>query len=400
MSDQTRQFPYDVAVIGGCGHVGLPLALLIANRQRKVLVYDINASAVAGVREGKMPFVEEGADALLTAALAGGTLDCTTDPAGLAKCRILILIVGTPVDEHLNPSFEAIPRTLEKCLPYLNDDQVLVLRSTVYPGTSAKVRHWLQEHGLKTSVAFCPERVAQGRSLREFSELPQIVSAFDERGMQGVQDLFRAMTNDLVVMQPMEAELAKLLTNAWRYIQFATVNQFYMIAESHGLDFDRILEGSKHNYPRLASIPGPGFAAGPCLFKDTMQLAAFSRNQFFIGHAAMLVNEGLPAFVVDQLAEKMPLADKTVGILGMAFKAESDDARSSLSYKLKKILNLHAGRVICTDPYVVDSTLVPLDRVLAESDAIVVGTPHPDYRGLRVRPGVAIMDVWNVLDYT
>jgi UDP-N-acetyl-D-mannosaminuronic acid dehydrogenase len=394
-----QKFPFDVGVIGGCGHVGLPLALLLANKKRRVLIYDINQHAVDQVRAGKMPFVENGAEALLAAGLEAGTLDCSTDPAALAKCRILILIVGTPVDEHLNPSFEAIPRALERCLPYLSDEQVLVLRSTVYPGTSAKVQQWLRERGLGTSVTFCPERVAQGHSVREFSELPQIISAFDERGTHAVRDLFGSMTDDLVVMEPMEAELAKLLTNAWRYIQFATVNQFYMIAERHGLNFDRILQGSKHNYPRLAGMPGPGFAAGPCLFKDTMQLAAFSQNQFFLGHAAMLVNEGLPAFVVEQLAKQMPLADKTVGILGMGFKAESDDGRSSLSYKLKKILNLQARRVLCTDPYVRDPSLVPLEQVLAEADAMVVGTPHQPYRKLRVRPEVAVMDVWNILEY-
>jgi UDP-N-acetyl-D-mannosaminuronic acid dehydrogenase len=393
----SSEFSYDVGVIGGCGHVGLPLALLIASKGRKVLIYDISERAVAQVREGKMPFFEEGAEALLAVDLAAGTLDCSTDPSGLGRCRILILIIGTPVDEHLNPSFDAIPRALERCLPYLRDEQVIVLRSTVYPGTSAKVQQWLRDRGLKTTVTFCPERVAQGHSLREFAELPQIVSAFDERGMQAVEELFGSMTDALVVMQPMEAELAKLLTNAWRYIQFATVNQFYMIAEGNGLDFDRILKGSKLNYPRLSGMPGPGFAAGPCLFKDTMQLAAFSQNQFFLGHAAMLVNEGLPAFVVERLAEKMPLADKTVGILGMGFKAETDDPRSSLSYKLKKILGLRARRVLCTDPFVPDASLVPLDRVLAESDAIVVGTPHAAYRGLKLRRGIAAMDVWNIL---
>ncbi len=393
----SSEFSYDVGVIGGCGHVGLPLALLIASKGRKVLIYDISERAVARVREGKMPFFEEGAEALLAADLAAGTLDCSTDPAGLARCRVLILIIGTPVDEHLNPSFDAIPRALERCLPFLRDEQVIVLRSTVYPGTSAKVQQWLREHGLKTAVTFCPERVAQGHSLREFAELPQIVSAFDDRGMKAVEELFGSMTKDLAVMQPAEAELAKLLTNAWRYIQFATVNQFYMIAEANGLDFDRILKGSKLNYPRLAGMPGPGFAAGPCLFKDTMQLAAFSQNQFFLGHAAMLVNEGLPAFVVERLAEKMPLGDKTVGILGMGFKAEIDDPRSSLSYKLKKILGLRARRVLCTDPFVPDPSLVPIERVLAESDAIVVGTPHGAYRNLKPRPGVAVMDVWNIL---
>jgi UDP-N-acetyl-D-mannosaminuronic acid dehydrogenase len=303
------------------------------------------------------------------------------------------------VAEPPPPSFEAIPRALEKCLPYLRDEQIIILRSTVYPGTSAKVRDWLRDQGLKTSVAFCPERVAQGHSLREFAELPQIVSGFDERGLEAATDLFGCMTDDLVVMQPMEAELAKLITNAWRYIQFATVNQFYMIAEKNGLDFNRILTGSKHNYPRLASMPAPGFAAGPCLFKDTMQLAAFSQNQFFLGHSAMLVNEGLPGFVVDQLEKKLPLEGKTVGVIGMGFKAETDDPRSSLSYKVKKILNMKARRVLTTDPFVKDPALVPLEQVLSEADAVIIGTPHKQYRGLKekLRPDLVVMDIWNIL---
>lgn len=387
---------FDVGVIGGCGHVGLPLALLIASKQHRVLVYDVDAAAVAKVNGGQMPFAEDGAPALLEAALAGGRLHCTTDPAPLARCEVLILIIGTPVDEHLNPSLDAIPRALERCLPYLRDDQVLILRSTVYPGTSAKVQQWLREHGKPLSVAFCPERVAQGRSLAEMADLPQIISAFDERGRAAAEKLFRRMTDSLVVMEPMEAEIAKLFTNAWRYIQFATVNQFYMMAQSHGLDFHRILEGIRHRYPRLAGMPGPGFAAGPCLFKDTMQLAAFSQNQFFLGHAAMLVNEGLPAFIVSELKRRMPLASKTVGVLGMAFKAGSDDPRSSLSYKLKKILRIEAARVLCTDPHVRDEGLVPLEQVLREADVLIIGTPHPEYRDLRLRPGVDVVDIWNL----
>ncbi len=390
-------FSFDVAVIGGCGHVGLPLALLLAAKGKRVRIYDIDERAVAQVGAGHMPFQETGADELLTRALDDGTLDCTTEAAAIADCRVVILIVGTPVDAHLNPSFAAIPRALEACGPHLRDEQLLILRSTVYPGTSAKVQQWLRERGLQTSVAFCPERVAQGHSLREFAELPQIIGAFDERGLAVATELFRSMTDEVVVMQPMEAELAKLLTNAWRYIQFAAVNQFYMIAETHGLDFGRILSGSKFKYPRLAGVPGPGFAAGPCLFKDTMQLAAFSENQFFLGHAAMLVNEGLPAFVVQQLSRKLALADKTVGVLGMAFKAESDDTRSSLSFKLRKVLELRARRVLCTDPYVDDPRLVPLEEVMGQADAIVVGAPHAVYRKLVVPPGMVVVDVWNIL---
>jgi UDP-N-acetyl-D-mannosaminuronic acid dehydrogenase len=185
------------------------------------------------------------------------------------------------------------------------------------------------------------------------------------------------------------------MTNAWRYVQFATVNQFYMLATGHGVDFDRILHGCRHNYPRMQWLPGPGFAAGPCLLKDTMQLAAFSRNSFPLGHSAMLVNEGLPARMVELAKRDQDLSGRVVGVLGMAFKAESDDSRDSLSYKLRNLLALEARRVLCTDPFVRDPSLVPLDRVLAEADVLFLATPHRAYRSLRIPEGKVVYDVWN-----
>ena len=164
-----------------------------------------------------------------------------------------------------------------------------------------------------------------------------------------------------------EAELAKLFANTWRYIQFAAANQLFMIANDFGLDFARIRDALKQDYPRLAGMPGPGLAAGPCLLKDTMQLAAFNNNNFTLGHASMMINEGLPLYMVSKLEQQYDLSEMTVGILGMAFKAESDDTRSSLSYKLKRLLRFRAARVLCTDPYAQhDQDLWPLDDVLAE----------------------------------
>jgi UDP-N-acetyl-D-mannosaminuronic acid dehydrogenase len=143
-------------------------------------------------------------------------------------------------------------------------------------------------------------------------------------------------------------------------------------------------------------MPGPGFAAGPCLFKDTMQLAAFTNNNFTLGHAAMMVNEGQPLYVVERVAAKHDLASMTVGILGMAFKSGSDDIRSSLSYKLKRILRFRAREVLTTDPYVtVDENLLPLDEVLSRADLLIIGAPHPEYR--RLKASVPVIDVWDLL---
>jgi UDP-N-acetyl-D-mannosaminuronic acid dehydrogenase len=388
----------DVAVIGGCGHVGLPLALTFADSGLRTVAYDINRSVVERVRRGEMPFAEEGAPETLQRVLESKMLEVEATPELLAECHFLVLVVGTPVDEHLNPSFTAIHRALDQCLKHLRDGQILILRSTVFPGISRHVQQYLADKNLNIAVAFCPERVAQGYSLREFRQMPQIISAFERGTLNQVADLFGRFATDLIEMEPMEAELCKLMTNAWRYVQFATVNQFYVIATRHGLDFERILHGCRHNYPRMAGMPGPGLAAGPCLVKDTMQLAAFSQNTFVLGHAAMLVNEGLPAHLVELAKRQTDLSVNTSGILGMAFKGESDDSRDSLSYKLRKLLTLECRRVLCHDPYVSDSSLVSLDRILSEAEVLFVATPHQAYRGLSVPAGRVVVDVWNVVN--
>lgn len=390
-------FQRDVCVIGGGGHVGLPLALTFADCGLATVIYDINRRVVEMIRSGRMPFKEEGADGMLARALESGRLEVDDTPALLSSCEFAVLIVGTPVDEHLNPNLTAMQHALERCVDQLRDGQTLILRSTVFPGISAYIQRWLHERGIDVRVAFCPERVAQGQSIGEFRSLPQIISAFDPETLAKVRVLFARFAADLIELDPMEAELAKLMTNAWRYVQFATVNQFYMIAKQHRLDFDRILHACRHKYPRMAGMPGPGFSAGPCLMKDTMQLAAFSGDHFVLGHAAMLVNEGLPAFVLDVAEREGSLEGLTAGILGMGFKAESDDPRDSLSYKLRKLLTLRASAVLCSDPYVPDPSLVSQEELLARADVIFVGAPHRAYHGLRMPKGRRVYDVWSIL---
>jgi len=390
-------FPRDVCVIGGGGHIGLPLALTFCDVGYSTVVYDINQKTVELIRAGKMPFAEEGGQESLDRAVASGRFVVDTDPSLLAECKFLVLVVGTPVDEHLNPTFSAIHRAIDSCAQYLRDGQVMILRSTILPKISEQIQKYLTSKGLDIRVAFCPERVAQGYSLREFREMPQIISAFDPQTLAEVKTLFGRFASEFVEMEPMEAELCKLMTNSWRYLQFATVNQFYMIATKHGLDFDRILHGCRHNYPRMKGMPGPGFAAGPCLVKDTMQLAAFSQGGFGLGHAAMLVNEGLPAHLVELARREMDLGTKVAGILGSAFKSECDDPRDSLAYKLRKLLWLECKEVLITDPYVRDTRLVPVEEVLKRSDVFFVATPHKVYKELVIPRGKLVIDVWSFL---
>src|SRR5215475_113558 len=391
-----RDFDCDLVVIGGCGHVGLPLAIAFADRGAQVAIYDVSESAVESVNAGRLPFDEPGAEPVIERAVSSGRLHASTDPAVVGTAEHVIVVIGTPVDEHLNPDPTAIPRALSACAPYLRDGQMLVLRSTVFPGVTALVEKMIAGLGVQIEVAFCPERIAEGKAMTELFELPQIVSGRTPRGLERAGKLFSLLTDRIVELTPEEAELAKLFTNVWRYIKFAAANQFYMMANDRGLDFERIRQGLAQDYPRAADMPGAGFAAGPCLFKDTMQLAAYNNNNFTLGHTAMTINEGLPLYLTDRLEQRYNLAAMTVGVLGMAFKGGSDDIRSSLSYKLKRILAFKAGRVLCTDPYVTrDPDLLPLDQVIERSDLLVIGAPHPGYRSLKTSKPVA--DVWNLL---
>jgi UDP-N-acetyl-D-mannosaminuronic acid dehydrogenase len=393
---RTATFQLDVVIIGGCGHVGLPLAIAFASRGLQVGIYDVSETAVAAVNAGHLPFAEPGAADLLREARAAGRLTASAEPSIVGQAEHVVVVIGTPVDEHLNPDQAAIPNALGGCASYLRDGQTLILRSTVYPGVTALVEKTVAALGADIDVAFCPERIAEGKAMTELFELPQIVSARTPRGLDRASGLFRQLTGQIVVLTPEEAELAKLFTNVWRYIKFATANQLYMMANDRGLDFERIRQALAEGYPRAADMPAAGFAAGPCLFKDTMQLADYNHNNFALGHTAMTINEGLPLYVVHRLEQRFDLTSMTVGVLGMAFKGGSDDTRSSLSYKLKRILAFKADMVLCTDPYVtVDSGLLPLEEVLTRSDLLVVGAPHPEYRGLVTDKPAA--DIWDVL---
>lgn len=396
LSNNANPSSYDVCVVGGAGHVGAPLALVLAKHGFRTLIYDINRATLDTLASGKMPFMEEGGTELLNEVLPTGRLGFSSKAEDLAGIPYVVLTIGTPIDEFHNPVLRVVLDCVDALLPYLSDGQTIILRSTVFPGVTERLDRYLREKSKEILLAFCPERVVQGYSIRELQTLPQIVSGTTKEAEESAVRLFSKIAPSIVRMVTKEAEYAKLICNAYRYIQFAATNQFYMMVSSAGLDYDRLLEGLKHDYPRARDLPGPGFAAGPCLYKDTLQLAASSNNQFGLGYSAIQINEGLPGFLLSELAKRYPLAEMTVGLLGMAFKAESDDIRSSLSYKLKKLLRFQAREVLSTDPFVRDDqTILPLEHVVAKSDLLIVCVPHKAYRGQDWQ-GKPVLDIWNM----
>ncbi len=388
----------DVTVVGGAGHVGIPLVLALAEAGLRVNVNDLNRTSLETLRAGRLPFIEHGAHAVLRKALLDQRLIFTDSPDRISAGVPVIITIGTPIDEFFNPVRKVVQDCIDAILPSLTDGQLVVLRSTVFPGTTDWLASYLKAKGRDLMVAFCPERIVQGGGMKELRELPQIISGTTPEAERAAAKLFGSMALEVVALSPIEAEFAKLFTNAYRYIEFAVTNEFYLVAKSAGVDYQRVLKAMKHNYPRLKGVPRPGFAAGPCLVKDTMQLSAFARNQFALGHAALLINEGLVLHVIDDLKRRYDLGKTTVGLLGMAFKAESDDIRASLSYKFKKVLTAQACAVLTTDPFVTaDPELRPLGEVIANSDVMILCAPHAAYREADFQ-GKPVFDLWGHLE--
>jgi UDP-N-acetyl-D-mannosaminuronic acid dehydrogenase len=384
-----------VCIVGGCGHVGLPLGITLAKSGVDVTLLDIDQDRVDEVNAGRMPFLERGSEELLPAVLSSGRMRVTSSPEVISEAGIVIVTIGTPVDEFMDPGVLSFDRAVDRVLDRMRDGQLLILRSTVFPGVTDRLGRRVEERGYQIDIAHCPERIAQGYALEELIRLPQIVGGLTPRAADRAAALFGRLGVKVLELPPVEAELSKLFANAYRYISFAISNQFYVISQRFGADFARTRRAMTTDYPRMAGFPNAGLAGGPCLLKDTMQLAAFNHNAFILGQAAMMVNEGLPCILVESAKARYELTGATAAILGMAFKGNSDDSRDSLAYKLRKLLALECRRVLCTDPFIRDPSFVTLERALEEADIIFLGACHEEYRDLIIDKPV--VDVFRFL---
>ncbi len=391
--EHNGRFACDVVIVGGCGHAGLPLAVAFAQRGARVVSYDVSTAAVDSVNAGRLPFHEPAAELPLRRVVGNGRLVASADPVVIAAAEYVILVVGG-LNGQARDHAVALKTALDECSEHFRDGQILILRSTVAPGTTAAAEKIVARRGIDMDVACCPERIAEGMAMSELHELPQIVASRSARGLERASRLFSLLTAVLVPMTVEEAELAKLFTNAWRYIKFAAANQFYMIASDLGLDYERVRQGLTRDYPRASDLARAGLAAGPGLLADTAGLARANAG-FTLGRAAIAVNQGLPGYLVGRLELAYDLRSMTVGVLGMAFKGGSGDTRSSLAYLLADLLAARARKVLCTDPLVsTDPDLLPLADVLRRADLLVIGAPHPHYRDLRT--DTPVIDIWNL----
>jgi len=404
----------------GTGHVGLPLAAVLADLGYRVTGYDTNDGFITQVNvTGHADFSEEGLDELLQRTLHRRLTLSSSVPASQ---DIYIITVGTPLDPATGrPNLERVRQAIRQIAPRFGPDPLVVLRSTVSIGTTRGiVLPEIRRHSTRFGLAFCPERTIEGRAIPEMRSLPQIVGGLDAHSADRAEALFRTITPKLVRVSSLEAaEMIKLINNTYRDVTFAFANEMALIAERLGLVASELIHAANFDYPR-SNIPRPGFVAGPCLEKDAVILID-SLNYVDLAprvvEAARSINGSLPDHVADRLLQELrecrrTLTEAKVLISGFAFKGRppTEDVRGSAAIPLMRRLQEHGVEVWGHD-------FVTQEKVIAElgahacglddgfdgADAVVVMNNHPAYTRADIvtlaekmrRPGL-LFDSWSL----
>jgi len=381
---------YQVCVVGGCGRAGFPLALVLASRNIRVVIYDHDKNAVETVTKGRIPFVEKGTQELLDHTL-NKTLTVTTDPAVIENSETVIFCIGTPSQGHVDPEQSNLLTCIKEVESYLSITQTLIIRSTIFPGMTEYLQHHFKPQGF--TFCYCPERISEGNAIQELIELPQIIAAFNEDDYKACEELFRFASKEQIRLPPLEAEFAKLFNNSWRYVKFAVANQFYRMSTNAGADFEQIAHAMRYHYPRARDFPTAGFTGGPCLYKDSEHLNTYNPCPFL--QAAIEINQTMPEYIIKHLKRSHDLKTMTIGILGMAYKKDVDDIRNSLSFKLKDLLLKEGAKVLYSDTYWKDENSVNKYQLVNDSDLIIIGCSHEEYEVLDLK-GKSVLDLWEI----
>lgn len=410
--EKVRRRDFTLGVVG-LGRVGLPLALAFASRGIRTIGVDVDAARLADIRRGTMPFRELGAEEVLQALKGTDMLRVTDDYADLREADAIFISVGTVLNSEFRPDYSQLHSALNALAVALRPVQILMLRSTLAPGTVMKVVKPYLENTLNLQVgkdvllASTPERIASGIALKELPTLPEIAGGADEFSSQVAVEVLKCLNPDKTVSMTTStsSELAKLFTNVYRYVTFALANEFALLAEVHGQDAHEIIRMANLDYPR-GGIPLPGPCGGPCLTKDGYFLVEDLIFPDFI-LTAWKLNEGVPAHMVRRLKQSMAQDSRTllgskVCVLGLGFKAESDDTRMSPAVRMIEILKAEGASVTVCDPYY-DSP--DLNSAVKDSDVVVLATNHAAFLGLdflkalgHSQPPPILVDCWGAWD--
>jgi UDP-N-acetyl-D-mannosaminuronic acid dehydrogenase len=312
-----------MAVVG-LGRVGLPFSVAFASRGLRVVGVDRDPKLLELLRRGLPPFREEGLEELLAKVLSEGRFTVTGEiREAVEGAETVVITVGTPLGQDLVPDLTPLYQVVEGLSRSPLKGKLIVLRSTVPPGTTENVGRILAEKtglepGRDFHLAYCPERILEGRALEELRTLPEIVGGWNEESSERAARLFRLLnpSKKILKVSPRVAELAKLFTNIYRYVNFALANQLALVAEHYGVDAYEAIRVANEDYPR-SRIPLPGPAGGPCLYKDGYMLNYTPFIDFI--KSAWHLNESIPLHLLSRMKERVgSLFGKKVALLGLA----------------------------------------------------------------------------------
>jgi UDP-N-acetyl-D-mannosaminuronic acid dehydrogenase len=393
-----QQIEQQRAVIGviGLGYVGLPVACMFAQAGFQVIGLDIKAGRVALINSGRSPIEgdEPGLDALLAEVVGAGRLHATTDYADLAAADVISINVETPVDQQHRPAYVALRAACHSLGPVLKHSALVIVESTIAPGTIDKVVRPLLEQtsGRRANVDFflgaCPERVMPGKLLRNLREMSRVCGGSTPETAQIMVALYRQIVEaDLDATDVITAELVKTTENTYRDVQIAFANEVALICEAAGADVWQVRELVNKSPFRQMHLPGVG-VGGHCIPKDPWLLAHAAADQMPVRliPAARAVNEGMPLHMADITAQallrhKRPIEHARVAVLGYAYLENSDDTRNSPSAAFVAQLHTLGAEVVIHDPWVAEYQGDLFKRV-RDADAVAVMVGHQPYRSL------------------
>jgi len=396
----------------GIGRVGLPLALVFAESGIRVVGIDKNKDYIEKLKKGEKPFIEAGIEKLLNILNFTPTIDFQQS---IQKSDVLILCVGTPLTQGNNPDFSQLYSALSEITKTSIDGKLIILRSTMSPGAlEDKVIPYLEKRtGLKAGEDFgmvvCPERIVEGKAIEEIKKLPEIIGGINPMSTEIAAELFGKINPNKKILKttPKVAELAKLFSNVYRYVNFALANEFALLAEGFGQDSSEIINILNDGYSR-GGVSRPGLAGGPCLTKDGYFLLSDVAFSDFI-LLAWRLNEFVPQHIVNKLKKRLeekgkPIHKCKIAVLGLAFKAGIDDIRYSPSIRIVELLESEQASVSKHDPYIKDTET--LENAINKADAIVLATNHPEFEGIckainhlgKYNPGCILIDCWSIIN--
>ncbi|HTY79123.1 MAG TPA: nucleotide sugar dehydrogenase [Candidatus Bathyarchaeia archaeon] len=416
MKDTTK-----ICVVG-TGHIGLPLAAVLAEAGFVVTGYDTNDDFISRVNTTGVPgFLEEGLDDLLSRHLHKRLTLTSTPPAGQ---DIYIVTVGTPLEPGTQrPNLDRIRTAVQRLAAAgFGPNPLIVLRSTVSIGTTRNVvLPELQRHAARFGLAFCPERTIEGKAIPEMRSLPQIIGGLDDESAVRAEALFRLITPSIVRVSSLEAaEMIKLINNTYRDLTFAFANEVALVAEHMGLSAAEMIHAANVDYPR-SNVARPGFVGGPCLEKDALILIDSLRKIDFkprVIEEARKINHALPDHVASRVIQELrglrraPARIKKVLITGFAFKGRpaTEDVRGSAAIPVMR--RLQSSRIevwghdfVTPEKVIADlgAHACTLEDGFEGADAVIIMNNHPGYQSAgipalarRLRAPALLFDSWGL----